>query len=363
MMMMMKNRSLRTNSRSFCIYFLTIIPIWVLAFFFLMVFQINETSQLSVYKMQNLINLLLSGIIAGIIWGGIFKIAKSLRNYIPTYFLSIIVSLLVNVTSAYLLIYCMYHMGDIISFDDFPATFPQLLSLYHSQLFYAILAYFFIVGTLIEIFHEIDRKLGKGVLLKFLLGRYYKPKEETRIFLFMDLKSSTYYAEKLGHFKYSRLIQDCFKDISKAVQVNKAEIYQYVGDEVVLTWKINDGIVNLRCLQVFYDFLDILEKKKEYYQKTYGMIPIFKAGVHSGKVMVAEVGELKSEIAYHGDAINTASRIQGLCNSYKSRLLISGDLLAELNKKNEKFDGYISLGAVLLTGKKMPTELYSCLVN
>jgi adenylate cyclase len=247
--------------------------------------------------------------------------------------------------------------------DDFPATFPQLLSLYHSQLFYAILAYFFIVGTLIEIFHEIDRKLGKGILVKFLLGRYYKPKEEKRIFLFMDLKSSTFYAEKLGHFKYSRLIQDCFKDISDAVRVNQAEIYQYVGDEVVLTWKIEEGVKNLRCLQVFYDFLDILEKKKEYYQKTYGMIPIFKAGVHSGKVMVAEVGELKSEIAYHGDAINTASRIQGLCNSYESRLLISGDLLIELNKKNEKLDVYTSLGSVVLTGKKMPTELYSCLVN
>ncbi|PKQ66122.1 hypothetical protein BZG01_12230 [Labilibaculum manganireducens] len=353
----------RINSKSVGIYFLTIIPIWVLAFFFLMIFQVDETSHLSVYKVQNLINLLWFGIMAGIIWGTIFKLAKSLRNQIPTYLFTIIVSLLVNVSSAYLLVYCMYHMGDFFPIDNFPATFPQLLSLYQSKLFYAILAYFFIVGGLIEIFHEIDRKLGKGILVKFLLGRYYKPKEEQRIFLFMDLKSSTYYAEKLGHFKYSRLIQDCFKDISDAVRINYAQIYQYVGDEVVLTWKINDGIENLRCLQVFYDFLDILEKKKEYYQKTYGMIPIFKAGVHSGKVMVAEVGELKSEIAYHGDAINTASRIQGLCNSYESRLLISGDLLAELKKKKKKVDMYTSLGEVLLTGKKIPTELYSCLVK
>ena len=353
----MNKISFKITCKSVGIYFLTIIPIWVLAFFFLMIFQVDETSHLSVYKMQNLINLLWSGIMAGIIWGVIFKLAKSLRTQIPTYFLSIIVSLLVNVSSAYLLIYCMYHMGDFLPYNDFPATFPQLLSLYHSKLFYAILAYFFIVGGLIEIFHEIDRKLGKGILVKFLLGRYYKPKEEKRIFLFMDLKSSTYYAEKLGHFRYSRLIQDCFKDISDAVRVNQAQqIYQNVGDEVVLTWKINDGIENLRCLRVFYDFLDILEKKKEYYQKTYGMIPIFKAGVHSGIVMVAEVGELKSEIAYHGDAINTASRIQGLCNFYESRLLISGDLLIELNKKNENVDGYTSLGSVVLTGKK-------CLLN
>ncbi|MFA9370601.1 MAG: adenylate/guanylate cyclase domain-containing protein [Labilibaculum antarcticum] len=359
----MNNSTFKRETRSVGIYFLTIIPVWVLALFFLMIFQVDESSHWSVYKIQNITNVLWSGIIAGIIWGVIFKLAKSLRNQITTYFLSITVSLLVNVSSAYLLIYCMYHMGELFPIDNFPATFPQLLSLYHSQLFYAILVYFFIVGSLIEIFHEIDRKLGKGILLKFLLGRYYKPKEEKRIFLFMDLKSSTYYAEKLGHFKYSRLIQDCFKDISDAVRDNQAQIYQYVGDEVVLTWKINDGVKKMRCLQVFYDFLDVLEKKKKYYQKTYGMVPIFKAGVHSGKVMVAEVGELKCEIAYHGDAINTASRIQGLCNSYESRLLISGDLLIELNKKNVRVDGYTSLGAVLLTGKKAPTELYSCLAK
>ena len=46
--------------------------------------------------------------------------------------------------------------------------------------------------------------------------------------------------------------------------------------------------------------------------------------------MVEQVGELKSEITYHGDAINTASRIQNLCNSYQSRLLVSGDLFHQL---------------------------------
>ncbi|PKQ65463.1 hypothetical protein BZG02_00195 [Labilibaculum filiforme] len=359
----MNSISFKYHIQPIVLYFLTIISVWVLALFFLMVFQIDKQSQLSVYRIENLINVFWAGIISGVIWGSIFKFAKYFRNQIPTYFLSMAVSFLVNSSSAFLLIYCMYHLEGLIAFDNFPETFPQLLLLYNSQFFYAVLVYFFVVGSLIEIFHEIDRKLGKGVLLKFLLGRYYKPKEEQRIFLFMDLRSSTYYAEKLGHFKYSRLIQDCFKDLSDAVLANHAQIYQYVGDEVVLTWKIKDGVEKLRCLQVFYDFLDTLERRKEYYQNQYGMVPIFKAGVHSGKVMVAEVGELKSEIAYHGDAINTASRIQGLCNSYQSRLLISGNLYLELQKENALRFRYVSLGPVLLTGKKIPVELYSCFTN
>ena len=88
------------------------------------------------------------------------------------------------------------------------------------------------------------------------------------------------------------------------------------------------------------------------------MIPVFKAGVHSGTVMVAEVGELKSEIAYHGDAINTASRIQGLCNSYQSKLLISGSLFRKLSVEKHFNLSYEPLGSVLLNGKQLSTELY-----
>ena len=43
--------------------------------------------------------------------------------------------------------------------------------------------------------------------------------------------------------------------------------------------------------------------------KKYRMVPEFKAGVNSGHVTVAEVGELKKEPAYQGDVLITAARI------------------------------------------------------
>lgn len=359
----MGKMSFQLGFRSIATYFIRVLLAWVIALFFLLIFQVDDTSILSIYRFQNIVNVLCFGSIAGLMWACIFKFATSFLYRIPNYLISLLVRVLVNVSTAYLLVYIMYRMGGIATIDNFPSTFSQLILLYHSRLFYAVLAYFFIVGSLMEVFYEIDRKLGPGLLFKFLLGEYYKPKEEHRIFLFMDLKSSTYYAEKLGHFKYSRLIQDCFKDVSNAVRHNRAEIYQYVGDEIVLSWKMEKGLKDARCLRVFYDFLDLLDKRKEYYQKEYGMVPIFKAGVHAGKIMVAEVGELKSEISYHGDTVNTASRIQGLCNSYGSRLLLSGSLFSELSQKNiiDKESTY--LGEVLLTGKKIPTEIYSLSVN
>jgi adenylate cyclase len=99
---------------------------------------------------------------------------------------------------------------------------------------------------------QVSDKFGQGILISFLLGKYHRPKEEDRIFMFMDLKSSTTFAEKLGHIKYSQFIQDCFFDITDIITKYDAEIYQYVGDEVVLSWSIEEGIEQGHCIKTFF---------------------------------------------------------------------------------------------------------------
>ena len=80
--------------------------------------------------------------------------------------------------------------------------------------------------------------------------------------MFIDLQSSTSIAEKLGHIRYSMLIRDCFNDLSVVIE-NEAEIYQYVGDEAVLTWKLSEGIRNQNCLNAFYNFKKYMRRKKD----------------------------------------------------------------------------------------------------
>ncbi len=203
---------------------------------------------------------------------------------------------------------------------------------------------------------QVSEKFGPGVLLSFLLGKYYRPREEQRVFMFMDLKSSTTYAELLGHHKYSRLIQDCFYDLTDVVARYKADIYQYVGDEVVLTWRVDHGVADGNCLEIFYAFDEAILNRRAHYEGVYGLVPEFKAGINSGIVMAAEVGEIKKELAFHGDAINTASRIQGQCNNFDRRLLISGNL------KNRLADlpcyKFSLIGEVALKGKQRMVPLY-----
>tara|TARA_R110002051_G_scaffold280349_1_gene341954 strand:+ start:9944 stop:10996 length:1053 start_codon:yes stop_codon:yes gene_type:complete len=216
--------------------------------------------------------------------------------------------------------------------------------------------YFFIVGTFTNLFREIDKKFGRGNLWIMFRGDYYTPKEEEKIFLFLDLKSSTQTAETIGHFKYSKMLQDCFRDLG-VVDTYAAEIYQYVGDEAVLSWDLRKGIENNNCIMAFYAFKSILTVNQKQYLDAYGIVPEFKAGIHLGKVVTAEIGELKREIAHHGDTINTAARIQEKCNILGKELLISEETKNSLMASTSL--EYHDEGEIRLKGKAKKVRIFS----
>ena len=196
--------------------------------------------------------------------------------------------------------------------------------------FYILLIYYFFMTLVISFINQVNKKYGPGVLLPLLLGKYRKPQEEERIFMFMDLKSSTATAERLGHFKYSSFIRDCFSDINEVLLPFRAQVYQYVGDEIVVTWEESEGLRNLFCIKFYFACEEQFRSRAEYYLTNYGLLPEFKAGVHTGKVTAVEIGEIKRDIAYHGDTLNTAARIQSICNEYNRKLLASAYLASKI---------------------------------
>ena len=219
-----------------------------------------------------------------------------------------------------------------------------------SRIFWLIVGYFIVCSIIFSFIKIANEKFGSGVFFNFLIGRYRTPKEEKRIFMFLDLQSSTTIAEKIGHYKYSELIQDCFYDLNKIVSKYQSEIYQYVGDEAVLSWKYKKGIKDNNCIALFFNFQNRIKKKEKLYLDKYGIVPKFKAGIHGGKLIVTEVGTIKKEIAYHGDVINTSARIQGECNKYNKTLLCSNILLEDIALKPMYKKEFI--GDIVLKGKE-----------
>lgn len=242
----------------------------------------------------------------------------------------------------------IYSDVDLSSIRFTPYTFISIVS-------YVLLVFILIIN--LNFIIQASKTFGYSNLHNFISGKYHTPQIEDRVFLFIDLKDSTTYAEKLGNIKYSMLIQDCFDDLNTLILKYKAEIYQYVGDEVVVTWNADQLHQNPYCLNLFFDFKKLLKSKSEYYTTKYGLVPEFKAGINGGEVTATEIGDIKRDIAYHGDVLNTASRIQGACNTYEQILLIEAGLFNKL-KNHDKYQSTL-IPNIKLKGKQEGTDVFA----
>lgn len=219
-------------------------------------------------------------------------------------------------------------------------------------------AFFIMSSLLINFIALVSKKFGPGQMFLIFLGKYNKPVTENRIFMFLDLNNSTAIAEKLGHIIYSKLLQQCFSDLNKLIPQSGAEIYQYVGDEAVLTWKVKNYDLNfIKPMHLYFNFKKRLESKAKYYISRFGVVPEFKAGVNAGVVTVAEIGNIKREIAYHGDVINTASRLRTACNEFNKKLLASEYVIRNINPNGNY--SIEEIGEVNLKGKKDSLKVFS----
>jgi adenylate cyclase len=193
--------------------------------------------------------------------------------------------------------------------------------------------------------------------MPLLLGKYYMPVIEDRIFMFIDLHASTTHAEKLGHIKFSRLIQECFFDLNQCLENNNAELDQYIGDEAVITWKVKTPQKNFDAVRLFYEFTGRLKNREEHYVNEFGFLPRFKAGINCGPVTAVEIGVVKNSITYHGDVLNTTARIQGECNTYSQKLLLSEEYLKIITLPG-RFNCEL-IGTIQLKGKISATNIYA----
>lgn len=207
----------------------------------------------------------------------------------------------------------------------------------------------YLIHLVVTFARNLNRLLGPRTLLRYLLGTYHRPRVERRVFMFLDMKSSTTLAERLGGRKYFSLLNTFFRDISDPILEREAEIYQYIGDEVVLTWPEESGLRDANCIRVFIEILNELERRRDHYEREFGFVPEFKAGLHFGDVITAEVGDLKKEIVYNGDVLNTTARIESVCNEYNQQLIASEELVSRLALPD--FIVPRSLGRVALRGK------------
>ncbi|HEX8331959.1 MAG TPA: adenylate/guanylate cyclase domain-containing protein [Segetibacter sp.] len=285
----------------------------------------------------------------------VFKLKRLLKSYPIA--LSLFVRSLVLIFAAFLMNFLLETGHSVIISG---LTIPEAFRFFYYEAFQAFwlinkLFFWLILFILTQMIMEINEKYAPGVFKDILLGKYVQPKVENRIVMFIDLKDSTPIAEKLGHIQYFKFIRQFIYHVSNAVNEYGGRIYQYVGDEVVVSWKFTPENTK-KCLAALIEARKNLQKSSEHFRRNYGIVPEFRVGIHTGEVTVGEIGVIKKDLAMSGDTMNTTARIRSACSELNQKFIVSKDFRENIDLKDWQSE---SLGIVELKGKGHGLELFS----
>jgi adenylate cyclase len=199
--------------------------------------------------------------------------------------------------------------------------------------------------------------VGRSTFLDLLRGRYRHPRLERRFFLFVDMVGSTAVAERLGPLEAHRLLARVFAALAEPVAARRGEIYQYVGDEIVVTWTEANGVPAARPVHCFFEMEAALLEQSAQFRAAFGEVPRLRGALHLGEVVAGEVGEQRRAIVFHGDAINATSRLEQATRELGCRFLVSGDALRALGPLRGL--RCRDMGELALRGRQQPLRAWA----
>ena len=284
----------------------------------------------------------------------VFTMRRLFRNF--SLLLTLLIKSLILVAAAFIMNLLLFSVN-YISILGMPVN--NVFHIYYGQGFHLDMllrkiGYWLILFLITQLIIEINEKYSPGVFMDILLGKYTHPKVENRIVMFIDLKDSTPIAEKLGNQLYFKFIREFIYHISTALIEYDGRIYQYVGDEIVVSWLFSTENCN-RCIKALIAGRKNLQKNAEDFRTVYDMAPEFRVGIHVGDVTVGEIGVIKKDLAMSGDTMNTTARIRSACSELNQKFIVSKDFLDKMNLEEWQSE---SLGMVELKGKAKEIELF-----
>ena len=215
----------------------------------------------------------------------------------------------------------------------------------------------FLVMPMFILIGQLRRLIGERTLRNIVSGRYHRPRIEERFFLFVDIVGSTPLAERLGPEAIHRFLNRVFGIMSGPIDDHGGEVYQYVGDEAVITWTVPEGRAAARPLACCFAIERALADEAACFTRDFGIVPRLRAALHAGEVITGEFGGTRRAIVFHGDVMNTTSRIENATRDLGRSFLVSEDAVLRLDGA----DAYdlVDLGPQWLRGRQAALRLYA----
>ena len=220
-----------------------------------------------------------------------------------------------------------------------------------------LIAVALLVTFLLVMLRHASQIVGEQSFRDIMLGRYHRPRAEDRFFLFVDVVGSTPVAERLGPLAVHRYLDRVFQVASNPADAHYGEIYQYVGDEMVVTWNLAEGRPAARPLACLFAIEAALAAAAPEFEREFGTVPKIHAALHAGEVVTGEIGGSRRAIVFHGDVMNTTSRIENATRTLGRNFLVSEDALSRMEGAGRYSPE--DLGSQQLHGREAMMRVYA----
>lgn len=199
---------------------------------------------------------------------------------------------------------------------------------------------------------EFLHSIGKSAITEVQLGD--QAYQEVTVF-FSDIRSYTSLAEKMSPSENFQFVNSYVKRMGPIIQAHEGFVNQYFGD----------GIMAIFPKHAEHPLAAAVEMQKSiaaYNQvRAKDNLPQIRVGMgfHTGPLIMGVIGdENRNEVATISDAVNTASRFEGLTKYFTCNILMSSTSYDELRNPEDFHLRY--LGLVQVKGRQEPLGVYEC---
>jgi len=195
--------------------------------------------------------------------------------------------------------------------------------------------------------------LGRKSILDIKLGDHV---EKDMTILFSDIRNFTRHSESLSPQQNFDFINSYLKTTAPLVKKHGGFIDKYIGDSMMALFPEDPD----HAIQTAIESIGAVDLYNKEHKEELKEPIVVGIGIHSGHLILGTIGaEKRMETTVISDAVNIASRMEGLTKLYQSPIIVTGSLIRKL--ANPELFNFRKIDMVKAKGKQNISEIYEVL--
>ncbi|MCB1190446.1 MAG: hypothetical protein KDK90_08440 [Leptospiraceae bacterium] len=198
--------------------------------------------------------------------------------------------------------------------------------------------------------HAFIDLLGKSSITEIQLGDCI---EKEMSILFSDIRSFTTISENMSPQDNFKFVNSFMSAMGPIIRQHNGFIDKYIGDAIMALFSVSADNAVQAGIHMLQKIKEYNQERSKYWKNSINI----GIGINTGPLMLGTIGEQdRMESTVISDAVNLASRLEGMTKMYGVSFLISEATLSRLEKPSAY--SYRMLDKVQVKGKKDPVTVY-----